>query len=82
VFRQTDKVKSTFNRVAHDVFFNYVKRPFDHTFAVPSPNANLKAFDIQKCHSACLSTKNSHPWSVFCILHLDLSPPRQSLHTK
>jgi hypothetical protein len=56
VFRQTDKVKSTFNRVAHDVFFNYVKSPFDYTFAVPSPNANLKAFGIQKCHSACLST--------------------------
>ena len=67
VYRQTDRVQSTFNRVTREVFFNHIKRPFDHTFAVPSPNGNLKAFDIQKCHSACLSIQNSRPWSVYCI---------------
>jgi hypothetical protein len=80
VFRQSDKVKSTFNTAAGEIFFNYVKRPFDHTFAVPSPTAQLKAFDIQKCHSACLSTKNSHPWSVFCIFD-EVKPYSGSLKT-
>ena len=67
IYKQTDKVTSTLNSATKDIFFNYRKKPFDHTFNLPRNSDNLRAYDIQKCHSACLSIKNQFPWSIFTI---------------
>ena len=54
-FNQGRRLNSTFNENTHKVFMQYAKRAFVHTFYEPDETANLKAFDIQKCFTACLT---------------------------
>lgn len=67
VYREDDRMQSTFNARAKDVFFHHIKRPFDHTFYVPDASASSMSYDIQKCHSACLGTKDACQRSAYCV---------------
>ncbi|KAI9326614.1 hypothetical protein BDR26DRAFT_941086 [Obelidium mucronatum] len=67
IYKGDDAIESTFNRLTQSVFFNCVKGAIVDTFYEPSVSANLKSFDIQKCHTACLTINNEMPWSVFSI---------------
>ena len=67
ICKANDNVFSTFNSITHDIFFNYRKTPFEHTYFEPVDESRLTAIDIQKCHSSALSNNNKYSWSVFCI---------------
>ncbi|KAI8836004.1 hypothetical protein BJ741DRAFT_686289 [Chytriomyces cf. hyalinus JEL632] len=67
IYKGSDVIESTLNKETKEVFFKYRKRAISETFYVPHTGSKLKCFDIQKCHSACLSVKNTSPWCVFSI---------------
>jgi hypothetical protein len=66
-YRQDDRIHSTFNSQVKEIFFCYNKAVFNHVFYEPEADADLIARDIQKCHTACLTTVNDYDWCCFTI---------------